>query len=99
LALPKSRLVPCVGVERPQEMPSWLPLRDTLVLFSSISPRSIIVPLMSTKNLSVAVHESIWYKTNWTVTLSAPIGSGLELGGILNVLDMVVLPSPRRPRN
>ena len=45
---PKPRSDPCWNVCRSQEMPDSTPLRVTLVLESSISPRSMATPLIST---------------------------------------------------
>ena len=95
----KPRLVPCWTVCRSQVMPDSTPLRVTLVLVESISPKSMEMPMISTKNLSVGVQSSIWYRANSMVTLSATMGSGPALRGMLRVLDISSLPVPSRPRN
>ena len=57
---PKPKLLPWETVCLSHVMPDTAPLRSTLVLVESISPRSMTIPLISTKNLSAGVQSSIW---------------------------------------
>ena len=95
---PNPRSLPWTGVSLVQVMSCTCPLRGSLVLSLTISPRSTGTPFTETMKLSPSVQPSIWYRVKSTVTVSAGTASGPELGGTVKVVDIWGSSLPMGPR-